>query len=231
MISDTKKTLVLLPGLDGTGLLFKPLLEHLSTNFRTHVINYPTNIDLTPIQLANEVLKQVVFNKDTVLLAESFSGLVALELLKKNIALSHIIFCASFFSAPRPLLLKSTQVISLSHFFNWKIPKNLLVLSGLNQVTIELLHQAQNMVSGDILAKRLNYIANTQQADTTYKWSIPCTYLQADEDWAVPQSNAHIIKDYFVDFHLHKLGPSGHFLLQTQPKLCAVIIHKIMANV
>ncbi len=37
----TQPTLVLVPGLDGTGLLFKPLLEEISPAIESIIIQYP----------------------------------------------------------------------------------------------------------------------------------------------------------------------------------------------
>lgn len=102
--------LVLLPGLDGTGLLFQPLLEQLGDACAVRVICYPPDQCQTVQTLAAQVREQVAFDSDTVLLAESFSGLVAMELLRQGIPLHSVIFCASFASAPHPWLLKLADV-------------------------------------------------------------------------------------------------------------------------
>lgn len=48
-------SLVLLPGLDGTGLLFKPLTDVLPSAFRPIVVRYPVDRMLEYDALADEV--------------------------------------------------------------------------------------------------------------------------------------------------------------------------------
>jgi pimeloyl-[acyl-carrier protein] methyl ester esterase len=62
--------LVLLPGLDGTGLLFRRLLSALPNELQAKVVSYPNQaLDLE--QLAAHVLRQLPAQR-VVLLAESF---------------------------------------------------------------------------------------------------------------------------------------------------------------
>lgn len=63
------KKLTLLPGLDGTGLLFQPLLDALGDSVRVQVIRYPLDQYLTVPELAMLVRQQVAFDSETVLLA------------------------------------------------------------------------------------------------------------------------------------------------------------------
>ena len=96
--------LVLLPGLDGTGLLFEPLLEALPATLRRQVVTSPTDRKLTLHELADHVEGQLPQDEDYVLLAESFSGLVALALVaEKQLQPRGLIFCASFATPPATL--------------------------------------------------------------------------------------------------------------------------------
>ena len=67
-------SLVLLPGLDGTGKLFTPLINCLPDHLRPIVVSYPPDIpygyeDLLPI-----VHSSLPKDKDYIILGESFSG-------------------------------------------------------------------------------------------------------------------------------------------------------------
>jgi pimeloyl-ACP methyl ester carboxylesterase len=92
---------VLLPGLDGTGLLFQPLLEALATSVRSKVIVYPQSESLSLPELARLVVKQLPPGQ-SVVLAESFSGLVALTLLTEVATrIRGVIFVGAFAEPPR----------------------------------------------------------------------------------------------------------------------------------
>lgn len=67
-------TLVLLPGMDGTGELFASLLAQLGGETRSIVVRYPTCEFLNYDALTEVVKAQLPDGESFVLLAESFSG-------------------------------------------------------------------------------------------------------------------------------------------------------------
>src|SRR3954466_13633668 len=81
-MEDEVPTLVLVPGLDGTGLLFERLVSALAPEIRTHIIEYPGGA-ATLEEYAAVVAGGVPAGR-VVLLAESYSGIVALSLLRKH---------------------------------------------------------------------------------------------------------------------------------------------------
>jgi pimeloyl-ACP methyl ester carboxylesterase len=107
-------TLVLMPGLDGTGKLFQPLVGSLPASIRCSVAAYPTDHKLSIRQMARRVAATLPPGP-LVLLAESFSGLVALALLHQRVAsIRAVIFCAAFAGPPRPLLLGAASRVPAS---------------------------------------------------------------------------------------------------------------------
>lgn len=102
-----KLNLILLPGLDGTRILFQPLVEQLKDIFQVTVLPYPTERPSSLSEMVAMVKEQLIIPEDTILLAEYFSGLVALTLLEQcSIPLRGVIFCAAPAESPRPFLLK-----------------------------------------------------------------------------------------------------------------------------
>ena len=71
--------LILLPGLDGTGGMFGPLLAVLPAGVDARVIAYPPDQVLTQGQLAGRVADELAGAGAVVLVAESYSGVVALH--------------------------------------------------------------------------------------------------------------------------------------------------------
>ena len=69
-----------MPGIDGTGIFFEPLIDALPPDIPVSVITYPPNAILSLEEHARFITKH--FPTDNVIIvAESFSGLVGLELL------------------------------------------------------------------------------------------------------------------------------------------------------
>ena len=72
--------LVLLPGLDGTGLLFEPLLRALPKEIEATVIRYPGDQRLSYDELLEFLRDQLPRDTPFILLGESFSGPLAIRL-------------------------------------------------------------------------------------------------------------------------------------------------------
>ena len=97
-------TLILLPGMDGTGLLFQDFVEALDADVRTVVVSYPKNESLNYAALESTVLYQVPMDEPYVLLAESFSGPVAISIAAScPPRLLGVVLCCSFARNPQPM--------------------------------------------------------------------------------------------------------------------------------
>ena len=93
--------LVLLPGLDGTGVLFRPLLKKLPHYIQPIVVTYPTDKELGYDELLPIVLKKLPQGAPFVLLGESFGGPLSLRVAATRPAgLKALILSASFLSCP-----------------------------------------------------------------------------------------------------------------------------------
>lgn len=72
--------LILMPGMDGTGELFAPLIGALGSSIESIVVRYPTDQPLTYSELFPQVRAALPRSGPFVLLGESFSGPLALML-------------------------------------------------------------------------------------------------------------------------------------------------------
>lgn len=227
--SQNAATLVLLPGLDGTGKLFRPLTDRLPRDIPYKIVAYPPDQRLSIGGLAHRVADRLPPGP-VVLLAESFSGLVALELLaQKPHAIQGVIFCATFAQTPHPLLRGPARRLPLPGRWLQLIPGPLLRVFALGRhadprLTVSL-RRALAEVAPAVLAQRLRLIARADfRMDESF--AVPCHYLQAVRDRLVRPRSARWFARHFVPFHLHRLdGP--HMLLQTRPRRCARLIAPI----
>lgn len=183
MNDKTRLDLILLPGLDGTGLLFRPFLDALSGDVRAKVIAYPAQI-MSLEEHARYVTERLP-DGDFVLLAESFSSLVALSLLAKPPAsLRGLIFCAGFAEPPRPWLLRLACRLPRAGFAMRATPDFLLRRYCLGPAApderVALLREALQAVPPDVLAHRLRIISEARTFRTGIP--IPCAYIQGSRD-------------------------------------------------
>ncbi len=211
--------------MDGTGILFKPLLENLSGDIEATVISYPANEKLSYTQLAKYVRKKLPNHGDYVLVAESFSGPIAFLIAQKPPSnLKSIIFVASFLHSPLPIL-NAIKWLPLTMFFHLPIPnfviRGFLFGKEAKDEVISLFRESLRKVSKRVLAFRLREIANLSLSSKSV--DIRCSYIQATNDKLVPSSNLVAFKKVIQDITVIPVsGP--HFILQANPVACAKII-------
>ncbi len=219
--------LVLLPGLDGTGQLFKPLLEALPQSIETLIIYYPNDQKLNYKKLYEYVSVRLP-DEDYVLVGESFSGYIAYQVaLSKPENLKSIIFVASFLSSPRPILLSLLKYLPIKLLLSFPIPtfiiKLFLLDSSATKETIHLLKQTIQKISVDVISFRLNEINKIPtKLDNV---PISATYIQANQDRLVPKKSLEAIKVLFPHLHQETID-APHFCLQSNPIDCVKIIQK-----
>ncbi len=235
-MSSELPTLVLLPGLDGTSLLFKPLLKELDYDGPIHKVNYPANKNLSLRELVNYVSRKLIEIGPVVLLAESFSGLVAIRLKREHPQkIKGIIFCATFHTAPRPILMQIARWLPLHLIPLHKVPEFFLKQYCLGKQAskqeVDLLRTVLNQVPSKILLDRLYQIPISklilQSIPTRLFTAMPACYIQASEDKLVPEKAVDWFKNNFDMCEVHTIkGP--HFILQTKPKECSNIIQRFI---
>jgi len=95
-------SLVLLPGLDGTGQLFEWFLAALPPNLKPIVVSFPRDTDDDYAALETHVVAfSIPQDERFVILGESFSGPLALRIAARGHAnLVAVILVASFISQP-----------------------------------------------------------------------------------------------------------------------------------
>jgi pimeloyl-ACP methyl ester carboxylesterase len=222
-------TLVLLPGMDGTGELFAPLVRELGASIPTHVVRYP---DRAMDYVAHEEFARASLPTDRpfVVLGESFSGPIAVSIAASAPAgLCGYVLCGSFLCSPTPTLKRLGPLAAL---FSPKVMPKPLAASYLmgRHATPELrraLASALESVSGSALTARLKAIANVDVRADAQRIRLPGLYLRATEDRVVGASASRIFMSHVAKARLVDLeGP--HLLLQTKPTESARELRRVL---
>jgi pimeloyl-ACP methyl ester carboxylesterase len=220
--------LVLLPGLDGTGLLFKPLLRALPAHICTQVVAYPGDCHLSYPALAQWVLGRLPPDEPYVLLGESFSGPVAVLVAAQRPPQALVLAC-SFICSPLPWLRP------IRHVLNW-LPSPLawlrywswaLVGAKAPAEVTNALRAALATVSPQVLLQRAAAISTVDVTQDFAALSCPVLYVQAARDRLVPPSCADEVLRLHPGTAVKRIdGPHG--LLQVRPERCAEVIASFM---
>jgi surfactin synthase thioesterase subunit len=218
--------IILLPGLDGTGALFKPFIDLLPKDIEPVIIQYPLNEQLTYSEICDLVMSQLPEDEEYILVGESFSGPIVYEIAyKKPKNIKSVIFIASFLSNPRPNILKLLRFVPLKLMLFMPIPRfivKLFVLGGLaNDEIMKLFMATIKRIPANQLVFRLNEIAKLTMKE--YKCNVKAIYIQASSDKLVPKKSLEEFKDKFKELKIFKVEGS-HFVMQVNPSSCLKVI-------
>jgi len=213
--------------MDGTGELFSPLLHGLS-EFDCVVISLPQSGPQDYESLTHYVRARLP-EDDFILVAESFSGAIGMQLVQQKIEnIKGIIFVASFLSSPSRRLIALAKILPLKFMASLPFSKSFykLLFLGLS-ASDELTRLFQSIVlaiPADIIRARLNTI---QSLTFDFKSSeLPAGYIQATFDRLVPSDKAIEVSRLFKNIIIKPIvGP--HFILQAHPNECVLAITEL----
>ena len=225
-------TLVMLPGLDGTGMIFEPLLKHLSEEIDALIVRYPADRIMSLQEHVSFARKQFPRKKPFVLLAESFSGPIGLQLLADPPDnLVGVIFVATFARHPSPFLLDAGRYLPqklLLNLFSKTPLGRFFCLGGASADAAKILREALETVKLSVLSNRLKILAELPPPpDKTFAG--PCLYLQASKDRLVPSRAVDQLQRQLPQLQVEQIaGP--HIILLAQPETGARLISDFIAT-
>jgi pimeloyl-[acyl-carrier protein] methyl ester esterase len=224
--------LVLLPGLDGTGEFFQPLLESLRPEVRTRVVRYPVDGGFdyaTCTELARAALPT---DEPYVLLGESFSGPIAIELAAQAPqGLVGIVLCATFACNPRPRLSFIRPLLPYMPFHGSKSSvamSRFLVLGRWITPAIRELHLKILMsVPATTMQTRILAVADCDVRAALRQVRVPILSLTGRHDRLIPRAAGRVIQQHSPGTRAVVLD-APHCLLQCVPTAAARQIGQFM---
>jgi pimeloyl-ACP methyl ester carboxylesterase len=218
--------LVLLPGLDGTSLLFARFVSALPPEFESIVVKYAGDKALNYAEhesIASSFLPQ---HGPYIILGESFSGPIAISIAASNPpGLVGVILCCTFARNPLPFHARFKPLLGLVPFN--LIPKVLQSPFIFGRFTSPSLRaeqgEAVSRVSNRALRARIRAVFEVDVSSKLQQITIPILYLQASEDHLIPARAAEHIRRIAPAVRIVKLE-APHLLLQTVPSAAAEIV-------
>lgn len=214
----------LLPGFDGTGELFAPLQLALS-NLAAVAVRYQDE------KLFDDYVDSVVAllpSKDAILIAESFSGPIALALMARYPErIKCAVLCATFAVSPYRFLTRLSQFVpSLFFRLSPTQPTILRTFCFDKESDPALISKAVSVIRSvptGTIKSRLKVLADIDLRPLLSRITIPVLYLQAMQDKIVSEDLSKELVRGLSNITVQEInGP--HLLLQSRPEECAEII-------
>jgi pimeloyl-[acyl-carrier protein] methyl ester esterase len=227
-VPDRELPLILLPGLDGEGFSFGPLLEQLPPFVRPTVVAFPRDRamgyeELLPLVMG--MLPQTPF----VLLGESFSSPLSIAIAAARPAgLRGLILCSAF--ARNPLWLAPNWLAHLTHPLVFRLydpyvrikvwrrgggPKGDLRLAALNGQTPE------------VIATRCRSALRVNVMEQLASCQVPVIYVRGERDRLIHRRNLLEMTKCLPSMRVAMLD-GGHCILRSRTPLAVAAIVEFM---
>lgn len=224
MATVTALTRVLLPGLDGTGELFERFVAMTPPGCDAQCMALPDDRPRSYRELAAWVGGRLP-EGPVALIAESFSGPLAVLLAAEHPRVEALVLCATFVTPPLPGALAHAPSV----IWERPPPEALLsvLLTGGDRELARSIRAAVARVSGALIASRVRQALRVNVTEALARVTCPVLVLSAKRDH-IMRPRAHIASKLRVTRLVELDAP--HLLLQTRPAEAWTHIESFLAS-
>lgn len=222
----------MLPGFHGSAKLFSSLVKALGDAIDVHPLGFKSYDSLTEHA---DAISPLLPQEGSFLLAESFSGLIALQLAARQPGrFKGLILSATFAQSPFLALCKIGARLPTSCYKPNPVRQLILkhfCLNGIHNPSLEVeILQAVNEVEPTAVKKRFRVLASADLTGLLPTITTPVLILESSCDRIVPTSRIDALLAGLPNAQRRKIsGP--HLILQTKPLIAATAIKEfIRAN-
>lgn len=220
---------VVLPGLDGTGRLVQDFAQELGNDYEVEVVSYP--VRLTTYPDISAWLRSRLPHDDYAIVAESFSGPLAIEIGKLNSkAMKALILVATFARSPRkvsPILLNALRLFPYLADFYARASLPFVVGRSTPQGFLASYRSALRELALPTLIGRLQAVLQVDVRNMLAGIEAPTAYIRATKDRLI---STEISSDFRQHCALFESIDAPHFVLQTKPREAASIVRDFLAK-
>lgn len=210
---------LLLPGIDGSGRLFAPLLAA-EPRFDAEVVSYPPDRPLDVDDLV-ALVRQRLPRRRFFLVAESFSGPIAIRIAaERPPRLAGLVLAATFLHAPLPAILRPLRALAVPSLFALPMPAALvrLLLAGTDAPDgiVEEVRRAVATVAPEVMARRAADALALDVREEAARVESPILFLAPSRDRLVRTDAAAEVLAVRPDAQVVTLD-APHMILQRCP--------------
>lgn len=224
-------TFLLLPGLDGSAELFAPLLQQIPPGYPHLALRYPAELNWQLSDYADYVCQQVQGIHKLVIIAESFSGPVAVLVAQRlQQRCQALILAASFVTCPHPMLKLAQHLLTSLPFKRCPLALTSWLLFG--KANAELKQRFQKVwheLDQSLIQQRLSLLAQLDLRQELATLKVPLLYLRASHDWLLSSGACAQISIANNKLTVQQIS-APHGILQTQARACWQQIARWLAS-
>jgi pimeloyl-[acyl-carrier protein] methyl ester esterase len=230
----TPLDIVLLPGFDGTGRLSRSFAGALPPQLTPSVIAYPTDGPESYSDLETRVRNLLPGDRAFAIIAESFSGPIAIRIAaKKPKGLVALVLVGTF--VHNPVRFVPTWMKSLVGSYLFHIPppawmvRQFVAGSDAPGEIVSAALAAWCEVKPDVLAMRLREALAVDAADDFLAVTLPMLYVSGTQDRLLAPSTVDALQRLRPDLEVAVIA-APHFVLQRRPAQAADLIADFLAR-
>jgi pimeloyl-[acyl-carrier protein] methyl ester esterase len=212
---------LLLPGIDGSGRLFAPLVAAGPRHFEPRVLSYPADPDLGYDALPALVRAHAPAGEPWILVAESYSGPVAIRVAaERPPGLVAVVLAATFLVRPLHPLLHPIRGLVGARFFGLPMPapavRHFLAGPGAPDALVAEVQAAVTEAGPAVMARRSAEALRVDVRSDLVRVTVPVLYLAPTRDRLVRRDVAPEVLAARPDAEIVRLV-APHMILQRQP--------------
>ena len=216
-----RPVVLFLPGFDGDGRLRERFLDELRPAYMARSVAYPNRVLGSLAAYCRYAAAQVAHEERVILVAESFSGLVAARWASRDPHVDGVALCGAFARNPVWGAALGAALPSVVRF-------GAQFLGPLRAATADPARRAWSMafsrtlraLDPEVIAERLRLIAEENVSEDLRALRIPVILLQFNGDLVVGPGARGELESVCHNARVIR-HPGPHFALETQPRSCA----------
>ncbi len=217
--------LVFLPGFDGQPELRRPFLDALGAEANVRAVKYPPyplgSLDEYQRYAATEAKGEAA----VVLIAESFSGLVAARWAARDQRVAALVICGGFARNPVGFAANLGAMLPAVTKLAPRVSRVFASDPG-NDIHRDWIHglvKAVREMRDEVVAERLRLIAREDVRAELSRLAVPVVLAQFGRDLVIPERARRELESVCHNAVIVRIdGP--HFALEVQPRECAAAI-------
>lgn len=233
MTDNGELLLLLLPGLDGTGKLFTRFVEHLPANIAPRVVPLPMDRPRGYADLVASMRQHLPVRQRFALLAESFSGPIALHLAAERPAgLVGVVLIASFHRRPAAGWLAALGPFATLAFQRpppgWAVRHFLAGFDAPAELVAEI-RSAVAEVPPVVMATRVRDALCVDATDALAACPVPLLYLSGSDDRLLRRAVVRDMNERLPALE-HRELEAPHLVLQRRPRETAELVSEFLGR-
>jgi pimeloyl-ACP methyl ester carboxylesterase len=230
-MSERATEVLFLPGFDGVAELREPFVAALAAHYPARALGYPNRAMGTLNGYVRHASASVSAQSRPVLVAESFSGLVAARWAAADPHVAGLVLCGAFARAPVPWAALGASMPSMAQFLAAyvMVPTGFVSTDPARRRWSEALGTALRSLDREVIAERLRIIATEDVSGELKALRSPVAIVQFDDDVVIGASARAHLEACCANARVIRV-PGPHFAIETRPSESAEAIRGEIAR-